>query len=309
MPRVLLHRFSVFLLALASLTVWACAPAAPAPTAPNGAAQPAAKPPLLIGGIPDQSASTLEEIFGLTAKYLSKATGLEVKYAPSTDYAAIVTAFKRGDVKLVWFGGLTGVQGWSQVPGAKAALQRPRDAEFHSVFVVNSEVKAQELKDLKGLTFTFGSESSTSGHLMPRYFMLQAGVDAEKDLKGAVSFSGSHDKTYKLVETGAFQAGALNEAVWQSAVKDGKVDTTKARVMQTSPAYYDYHWATHPDLDKVYGAGTEAKLLKALTDLNAAMGADEKRLLELFATDKFVPTKNENYKAIEDVAAKLGILK
>lgn len=116
------------------------------------------------------------------------------------------------------------------------------------MFIVGSDVKAQELKDLKGLTFTFGSESSTSGHLMPRYFMLQAGVDAEKDLKGTPSFSGSHDKTYTLVQSGRFQAGALNEAVWDSAVKDGKVDTTKVRQLMRTPAYYDYNWPINPDI-------------------------------------------------------------
>lgn len=290
-----------------AVLVTACAPAAPSPA---GSSSPAQKPPpLVISGIPDQNAATLEQVFGLSAKYLAKATGLEVRYAPVTDYAAIVTAFKRGDIQLAWFGGLTGVQAMAQQPGTRTIVQRPRDAEFHSVFIVGADVKAQGLKDLKGISFTFGSESSTSGHLMPRYFLLQAGVDADKELKGAPGFSGAHDKTYKLVESGAFQSGALNEAVWESAVKNNSVDMTKVRALSITPPYFDYHWSVRPDLDQVYGAGTEAKITKAFLELRATMGEDEKKLLELFATDRFITTENKNYKAIEEVAAKIGVLK
>lgn len=284
------------------LVVSACA-SAPAP------ANSSARPTLVISGIPDQNASTLEQMFGLTAKYLAKATGLDVKYAPVTDYAAIVTAFKRGDVQLAWFGGLTHVQARAQVPGARAILQRPRDAEFRSVFIVGPNVQARTLQDLKGLTFTFGSESSTSGHLMPRSFLLQAGVDPDWDFKGPPSFSGSHDKTYKLVEAGAFQAGALSEAVWQTAVKDRTVDPTKVRVVEVSPAFFDYNWTVRPDLDQTFGAGTEEQITKAFLDLRAEMGEDEKKLLELFTSDRFVPTRNENYQSIENVAETIGMLR
>jgi phosphonate transport system substrate-binding protein len=290
--------------ALGLILASACAPAPSA--APTSAPKAST---LVISGIPDQNASTLEQIFGLTARYLSRTTGLPVTYAPVTDYASIVTAFERGDVQLAWFGGLTHVQARAQVPGARAILQRPRDAEFHSVFIVGSNVEATSLQDLKGLSFTFGSESSTSGHVMPRFFLLEAGIDAERDFQGAPSFSGSHDKTYKLVESGAFQAGALNEAVWQSAVTSGNVDTSRVRVLETSPAYFDYNWTVRPDLDQTFGQGTEDKITRALLDLRADMGDEERQLLELFATDQFVPTANENYAAIETVAEKIGVLR
>lgn len=285
----------------------ACAPSTPAASTrtPGTAPAPAA---LTISGIPDQSASTLDQLFGLAAKYLSRATNLKVRYAPSTDYAAIVTAFRRGDVHVAWFGGLTHVQARAQVPGARAIVQRPRDARFRSVFVAAPEVRAQGLTDLKGSTFTFGSESSTSGHLMPRYYMLQEGLDADRDLKGAPGFSGSHDKTYKLVESGAVQAGALSEVVWESAVAGTKVDPSRVRVVYRTPTYFDYNWTIHPALNSTYGAGTEERVTSAFLDLNAGIGEDEKLLLDLFATDRFVPTQNENYQAIEEIATRIGLL-
>ena len=259
---------------------------------------------LTIGGIPDQDASKLERTFGLMAEYLQRETGLEVEYVPSNDYAAIVSGFQRGDVQLAWFGGLTGVQARELVDGADAIAQRPRDAEFHSVFIVGSGIEAEALEDLAGLTFTFGSESSTSGHLMPRFFLSEAGLDADADFDGEPGYSGSHDATYRLVVSGAFQAGALNEAVWDAAVEAGEVDTNAVRVLLRTPAYYDYNWSLHPDVDDE----TRAAIETALFDLTASMGDDEAELLDLFQTDSFVVTTNENYDAIRDTAEQLGII-
>lgn len=265
---------------------------------------------LVIGGIPDQDHSTLERKFARMADYLSSETGLEVEYAPSTDYAAVVTAFRRGDIHLAWYGGLTGVQARAAVPGAEAIAQRPRDAEFHSRFIVNTEhADVEELTDLEGLSFTFGSESSTSGHLMPRHFLVEAGIDPETDFEGEPNFSGSHDRTYKLVESGAFDAGALNEAVWQAAVEERRVDTDKVRDFFTTPAYSDYNWTIHATVDELFGEGTAAKIRAALLDLELGMSDETDELLELWSAEGFIATETENYETIRDVAEQLGIIR
>lgn len=258
-----------------------------------------------IGAIPDQNATELNKSMESMAKYLSEKTGLTVEFAPSVDYAALVTAFQRGEVQLAWFGGLTGVQAMNAVPGAEAIAQRPIDAEFHSVFIAQKDLDINSLKDLKGKTFTFGSESSTSGHLMPRYFLMEDGIDPDKDFNGKPNFSGSHDTTIKLIESGAFQTGALNKSVWEKAVKEGTVDLNKVKVVYETPAYFDYNWTIN-EVDSTYGAGTKDKVKKALLSMGKGQGED---VLKFFQTDKFIETNNNNYKAIETVAKKLGIIK
>jgi len=258
-----------------------------------------------IGGIPDQDTAKLVRRFNAVAEYLGKETGLKVEYVPSIDYAALLTAFQRGEIHLAWFGGLTGVQARSAVPGSEAIAQRPRDAQFHSVFIVQASLPVNKLEDLKGLSFTFGSESSTSGHLMPRYYLMQAGINPEKDFDGQPSYSGSHDKTWKMVESGGIQAGALNEAVWEEAVKKGAVDTGKVKVLYITPDYYDYNWTINANVDGVFGHGTKEKVKKALL----SMGPGQAEILEMFQTDSFIETKNENYEAIRMVAKELGIIK
>jgi phosphonate transport system substrate-binding protein len=260
---------------------------------------------LKIGAIPDQNAAFLDKGMKATAAYLSEKTGLKVEFVPSVDYAALVTGFQRGDIHLAWFGGLTSVQARNLVPGAESIVQRPMDSEFHSVFITQPNSGINSLADLKGKSFTFGSESSTSGHLMPRYYLMDAGIDPLKDFDGKPNFSGSHDTTYKLVESGAFKAGALNESVWKAAVKDGKVDTTKVKVFYTTPSFYDYNWTVNSNVDDVFGKGTKKKIKDALLSFNG----EQKDISNLFQTDKFVETKNSNYKKIEKVAKELKIIK
>ena len=271
-----------------------------------GGDEPSSGKTLYMSGIPDQNASTLVRRFDGFSAYLSEQLGVNVKYVPSVDYAASVIAFKNGDIHLAWFGGLTGVQARLAVPGSRAIAQRPRDERFHSKFIARTGLGVDKLEDLKGLSFTFGSESSTSGHLMPRHFLVQAGMDPDADFDGPPGFSGSHDKTWLLVRSGTYQAGALNEAVWEVAVAEGKVDLTKVREFYTTPDYYDYNWTIRGDVDQTFGEGFTEKVQKALLGMK---DSESTQLLELFSTDRFIASDNANYRAIEAVSRQLGIVR
>lgn len=267
----------------------------------------------VTGAIPDQDPEKLQRLYGKLSKYLEAELKVPVSYKPVTDYTAAVTAFRVGDLDMVWFGGLTGVQARLQVPGAEALAQRDIDAKFHSVFIVNknSGIKpikdAKELTALKGHTFTFGSESSTSGRLMPQYFLQQAGVKLE-DFKGQVGFSNNHDATIELVTAGTYDAGVLNEQVWEKRLKEGKIDQSKIEVIWRSPEFYDYHWVINPSVKQRFGDDFPQKVQAALMKLNPNV-PEQKEILELFGAAKFVPTKNENYAKIEQVGREIGKIK
>lgn len=264
-------------------------------------------PTLVIGGIPDQDVSLLEKRFDGVADLLAAELEIDVEYRPSVTYAALVAGFRQGDVGLAWFGGLTGVQARIADPGSVAIVQRPKDQEFRSVFIVGSNVQASSIEDLAGLPFTFGSESSTSGHLMPRFYLTEAGIDPENDFDGRPSYSGSHDKTWKQIEAGAFQAGALNEAVWRKALDEGRVDTSKVRALAISPPYFDYHWVAGSRVDASFGEGTVERIRDFLMSLSSE-DENAAATLDMFQTDRFIETENSNYSAIEDTARKLGLV-
>lgn len=292
------------------LPMGACAPSAPEAAGDDEAVEEAVVP-LTAGAIPDQDPEELQRLYSKLADYLEAELGVPVEYKPVTDYAAAVTAFKVGDLDLVWFGGLTGVQARLQVPGAEAIAQRDIDEQFHSVFIANAATglsKFSDLQDLaqvKGRTLTFGSESSTSGRLMPQYFMEEAGIDIAQDLKGEAGFSGNHDATIKLVEAGTYEVGALNEQVWRDRVSEGAVDTSKVAVVWRTPPYYDYHWVINPDIDERYGEGFTEKVRAALLALDPAV-PEQKEILDLFGAERFIPTTNDNYAEIEAVGREIG---
>ncbi len=269
--------------------------------------------PLVTGAIPDQDPEKLQRQYTKLSAYLQKELGVPVEYKPVTNYAAAVTAFKVGDLDLVWFGGLTGVQARLQVPGAQAIAQRDVDEKFHSVFIANKKTSVKplqninELKQLKGKTFTFGSESSTSGRLMPQYFLEQAGVKLT-DFKGEPGFSGDHDKTLKLVEAGTYEIGVLNEKVWQKRVESKEVDLSQVDVIWRTPPYYDYHWVINPQVQQHYGEDFVTKAQNAFLKLDPSV-PEQREILELFQASKFIPTKNENYKDIEAIGRGIGKIK
>lgn len=281
------------------------------PGDPRGAAS--SERVLTISAIPDQDPQELQRLYGKVSDYLSKRLDVQVRYLPVTDYTASVTAFKRGDLQLVFFGGLTGVQARTQVPGSVAVAQRDIDAEFRSVFIANKASGLQQVDDLTGLrsltghSFTFGSDTSTSGRLMPQHFMAEGGLEID-DLSGNPGFSDSHDATAKLVEAGTYDAGVLNSSVWDERVASGAIDTSKVREIFRTPAYHDYHWLARPDLDEQLGEGFTERVKQTLLDIDGS-DATEKEILELFQAGSFVATEPGNYAQIETVARSLGLLR
>ncbi|MFN9622195.1 MAG: putative selenate ABC transporter substrate-binding protein [Cyanobacteriota bacterium] len=283
----------------------------------SAAAAPASgspQPTLRLSAIPDQNPEKLNRLYPLVAKVLSRQLGVPVRYVPMVDYPAAVSAFRTGDLDLVWFGGLTGVQARLQRPGATVVAQRDIDASFRSVFIANpstglrSFVPQKGLTALKGRRFTFGSESSTSGRLMPQWFLAQSGVKPSDFAGGAPGFSGSHDATIALVQSGAYEVGVVNAQVWRSSLRSGKANRAKVFPIWTTPGYPDDHWRAQPNLERRFGPGFTARLRKAILGWRQT-NPDEKTILELFGAQQFTTAHADDYKRIEAVGRQIGLIR
>mgnify|MGYP000845424413 FL=1 len=258
---------------------------------------------LRVSAIPDEAPTELQRKFAPLGAYLEAETGMKVSFVPVTDYAAVVEALATRKIDMAWLGGFTFVQARIRTNGTAVPLvQRAEDAKFTSRFITASD-SIKGFADLKGKTFAFGSPSSTSGHLMPRFFLGQEGINPDKDFK-STAFSGAHDATVAFVQAGKVDAGVLNASVWDKLVEQKKVDTTKVRVFATTPAYFDYNWTVRGDLDPKI----QAKLTQAFLKLDPANPA-HKEIMALQRASKFIPTKAENYKGIETAAQAAGLLK
>ena len=257
---------------------------------------------LKVSAIPDEAPTELLRKFKPLGAYLEQELGMKVEFVPVADYAAVVEALAADRIDMAWLGGFTFVQARLKTGNAVPLVQREQDAEFTSKFIT-SDPAVKSLQDLKGKTFAFGSVSSTSGSLMPRYFMLQDGIKPE-DFFSRVAYSGAHDATAAWVQAGKADGGVLNASVWQKLVDAGKVDTDKVKVFATTPTYYDYNWTVRGNLD----ADLQAKIKSAFLALDSAK-PEQKAILDLQAASRFIETKPENYEGIEEAALAAGLLK
>ncbi len=256
--------------------------------------------------IPDQDESRLKERFGKIADYLSKELNATVKYVPVKSYAAAVTAFKNNQVQLAWFGGLSGVRARASVPGSVAIAQGYEDQFFETYFIANEKaglaMSKKFPKEIAGKTFTFGSKGSTSGRLMPEFHIRRNFGKAPEKVFERVGFSGDHSRTIALVQSGAYQVGAVNYKVWKKELDAGKIDPKKVSIIWKTPPYPDYQWSIRGDVDKKFGAGFKEKVTGAL------LGMKDPALLDSFPRSKFIPATNDDYKMIVDTGKEIGLI-
>ena len=261
-----------------------------------------------FSAIPDQNSTETGEKLAPLIAHLASELGVRVEYVPARDYQASVEMFKNGDVQLAWFGGLTGVQARQAVPGAEAIAQGESDPQFYSYFIAHKDTGLELSEDFPAdigkHTFTFGSESSTSGRLMPEFYLRENTGQAPADyFENPVGFSGSHDKTVELVESGQYAIGAVNYSVYDRRVDEGKTDPDVARVIWKTPFYADYNWTLRPDIDAAYGGGFSERLRSTLVSI------DDPALLTALPRQRLIPASNEEFEGIRKVAEALDMLR
>lgn len=256
--------------------------------------------------IPDQDEAQLRERFDKVAAYLSKELGVETKYIPVKSYAAAVAAFRNDQVQLAWFGGLSGVRARHLVADSEAIAQGYEDQAFETYFIAHASTGLQPTSDfpqaIHGKTFTFGSKGSTSGRLMPEYYIRQHFNKAPDEVFSKVGFSGNHSKTIALVQSGAYQIGAVNFKVWQKELEAGKIDPEKVSVIWKTPPYPDYQWTIRGDVDQRWQTGFKKKVTEALLNMK------DKDLLASFPRQSFIPASNADYQPILDVAKQIKLI-
>ena len=256
--------------------------------------------------IPDEDESRLRQRFNKVASYLEKKLGVSVKYIPVKSYAAAVAAFRNDQVQLAWFGGLSGVRARSLVSGSEAIAQGFEDQAFFNYFIAHSSTglkRSDEFpNDIAGKIFTFGSKGSTSGRLIPEFHIRENLKKSPNDVFQKVGFSGNHTRTIQLVQSGAYQVGAVNSKVWENEMKAGKIDLSKVSIIWKTPPYPNYQWSIRGDVDGRWGAGFKTRVKEVL------LGIKDPDLLASFPRTSFVPASNSDYQPILDVAKAIKLI-
>lgn len=261
---------------------------------------------LVFTAIPDEDETKLVERFTGIADYLAGELDVDVRYIPVKSYAAAVSAFRNNQVQLAWFGGLSGVQARELVPGSEAIAQGVEDKAFYTHFIAHKSTGLDEMEtmsdELRGKTFTFGSKGSTSGRLIPEYYIRETFDDSPEDVFSRVGFSGNHTRTLRLVEAGTYDVGAINFSVWDKELENNNIDTDAVKVIWTTPSYPNYQWSVRGDVNKQFGEGFQKRLQEAL------LAMDDPELLESFPRSGFIPVSNDAYEPIRVVGKQIGII-
>lgn len=261
---------------------------------------------LVFTAIPDEDETKLVERFKGIADYLSEELDVDVRYIPVKSYAAAISAFRNNQVQLAWFGGLSGVQARELVPGSQAIAQGVEDQAFNSHFIAHKSTGLDEMEnlsdELRGKTFTFGSKGSTSGRLIPEYYIREAFGESPEDVFSRVGFSGNHTRTLRLVEAGTYDVGAINYSVWKKEMENDNIDTDAVKVIWTTPAYPNYQWTIRGDVNEQFGDGFSKRVQEAL------LAMDDPALLESFPRSGFIPVSNGAYEPIRVVGKQIGII-
>jgi phosphonate transport system substrate-binding protein len=259
---------------------------------------------LRFSAIPDKTTTGQAERFKPVADYLAKTLGVEVEFVPAIDYNASVEKFENGDIQLAWFGGVSGVQARQAVDGALALAAGKEDLAFKSYFIANTATGLEKSDAfpiaIADLNFTYGSSGSTSGCIMPSHFIMQeSGKSPLEFFKNKPGFSGAHDATALAVQDGSFQAGVLSYTTFDKMVADKKIDPAKVKVIWETPAFADYNFTAHPELNKMFGDGFVEKLKKALLECK------DPAVLNALDRSEMVEVTNETFQPIADVMEKV----
>lgn len=234
-------------------------------------------------------------------KYLESETQSRIELVVPTNYAAVVEAIANDRVDIAYLGGFTFVQA-SRRAGVLPLVQRERDQNFHSVFITQPKSGINTLADLKGRSFAFGDVNSTSGHLMPAYYMRATNVDQGVIAKAL--YTGGHDATALAVANGKVDAGAMDELVFGNMMKSGKITPEQVKVFYTTPAFFDYVWAARK--------GLEPKLSESFADALLKLDAsnpEHKALLDLLNSTKYLRADDSSYDKLRQAARDEGLLK
>ena len=269
----------------------------------------AQKAVLRMSFIPDNNVAALEKVADKIAAYLKDATGMEVKYEKASDYQACVNGLAGNKLDLVWFGGVTFCQAVERTQNKTVLVAcRDIDLKFKSYVIANKALvdsgkvkpfaKLEEMKPLLAdHTFAFGAKDSTSGHIMPRHFLVAAGIHPEKDMKGGPQFQPNHGATFKAVAGGLVDFGVLNYTVWDSQKPE---DKENAPIVYTTPEYVDYCFAAHERL----GKDTIDKIRKALVALDPKK-PEQKEVLDAWKCKAFVEADPKLWDGMKKVLAEL----
>ena len=255
---------------------------------------------LRVGVLPDESPGALRARHAPLLRYLGGELQLPCTLVIPKDYADLVRLFEKGELDLAFLGGYTFVSVEART-GAIPIVMRDVDTRATSYFLVRTDDRRESIREFGNARFAFGSELSTSGHVMPRYFLRQEGIEPE-EFFSEVRYSGAHDRTAYLVRDKEVDIGVANSAVIDDMFEQGRLNRKNIWILWQSPTYANYVWAvprTVPDEQR-------SRMMEAFLALSSATEGHTE-ILKLQQAGGFLPVIEDDFSRLRQIAAQVEI--
>ena len=256
---------------------------------------------LRISILPDESREKLIERYTPLFEYLARETGIPYELIIPETYDELLELFHTKKIDLAYFGGFTFVKA-NIIDNAVPLVMRDVDTRFTSYFLVKGDHPAENISDFKGKKFSFGSHLSTSGHLMPRYFLKEMDIIPEVFFSDT-RYSGKHDLTAYWVRDGLVDLGSANHAVINKMYRDGRLSEKEVRILWETPPYPDYVWALRPLNNKSF----QIKLRNAFLNLSKT-NREHAKILEGVDAGGFLPAGVNDFIKLKEIINELQLL-
>ena len=250
---------------------------------------------ITIGVLPGQSPEQLAEQYGPLVSYLEERTSLEFELVIPEDYQSVLDDFITHRIDIANLGGFTFTEA-ERRHNAEPLVMRDVDLNFASCYLIQSADERRSILEFEAETFSFGPQLSTSGHVMPRYFLESNGIDPDTFF-ASVRYSSGHDETAKWVRDGAVAVGVANCMVMESMILDGRLRRDELRILETTPAYSNYVWAVSEHLS----AAVKTRVRDAFLDLDAT-DPEHREVLQRLGANAYLPASRNDFDSVRRAA-------
>lgn len=249
---------------------------------------------LVVGVIPSLNQGNMQSAMDKLSKHFETELGMPVDITVYPDYQAVVQAMTYDEVNMAYFGPSTYIDANEQ-SGARAIMTQLIDGEpfYYSYIITHKDSPLTSIDDLvaqsKDLTFAFGDPSSTSGSLIPSIELKEQGVftnQNEHEFKN-ILYTGGHDATALAIENNSVDAGAIDSAIFNTLLENGKVGDN-FKIIWESDKLFQYPWAV--------SKAVSDDLVTKIQD--AFLKVEDQEILDAFAATGFTKATDADYEAI-----------
>jgi phosphonate transport system substrate-binding protein len=258
---------------------------------------------ILIGLIPEMNIFKQKQRFTTLGEYLSKKTGMDIKFTILSRYGNIIESFEKEKMDGAFFGSFTGAAAIYKL--GVVPLARPVNPDNSSTYqgylFVRKDSNIRDVKDMKGKKMAFVEKATTAGYIFPLAYLRENGISSPDGFFREYYFAGSHDATIDAVLDRKADVGAAKNTIYERMRKEDPRLDKELVIIAQSQAVPSNGLCVRKDIDNTVKKKLKETLLAMHND------PDGQAVLKQFGALRFIETSAMEYEPVHELAQKAGI--